>query len=121
MTSSDRPVVLFDGRCGFCAWSVQFAQQRVDADVEFLPYQSVDVAAYGLTDQQCAEAVYFVDTSGARPGELAVAAILQSGRGVWKPLGRLIASPAVRPLAAGVYRVVARHRGRLWGVRPPIS
>ena len=121
MTSGDRPVVLFDGRCGFCAWSVQFAQQRVLADAEFLPYQSVDVAAYGLTEEQCAQAVYFVDESGSHPGELAVAAILQSGRGVWRPLGRIIASPAVRPLAAGVYRVVARHRGKLWGVRPPIS
>lgn len=45
----DRPVVLFDGRCGFCTWSVEFAKKTVRADVEFVPYQSVDVTVYGLT------------------------------------------------------------------------
>lgn len=117
----DRPVVLFDGRCGFCTWSVEFAKKTVRADVEFVPYQSVDVTVYGLTPEQCAAAVQFVDGGSPRAGELAVASILRSGRGVWEPLGVLVGSAPIRPVAGAVYRFVARHRGRLWGVEPPIS
>ena len=115
-----RPVVLFDGRCGFCTWSVQFAQHTVHADADFIPYQSVDVSNYDLTVEQCADAVQFIDNAQPVSGALAVAAILRTGRGVWKPLGRSIGSSPVRPLAGVIYRFVARHRGRLWGVQPPL-
>lgn len=116
-----RPVVLFDGRCGFCAWSVNFARNSVHADVEFVPYQSVDLVDYGLTIEQCAAAVQYVEGGHSYAGERAIGAILQSGQGMWKPLGRVIGSAPVRPIAGVVYRFVARHRGRLWGVAPPIS
>ncbi len=119
--SGEQPVVLFDGRCGFCTWSVQFAQRVVGANALFVPYQSVDVTAYGLTEQECARAVQFVDVSGSRSAERAVAAIMRSGSGVWRPIGQLVDSAPVRPLAGVVYRFVARHRGRLWGVQPPLT
>ena len=121
MTSGEQALVLFDGRCGFCAWSVQFAQRVVGSDAHFIPYQSVDVTAYGLSVQECAQAVQFVDSAGRRSAERAVAAILRSGRGVWRPIGRILGSAPVQPLAGVVYRVVARHRGRLWGVQPPLT
>lgn len=114
-------MVLFDGRCGFCTWSVEFARTKVHADVDFMPYQSVDVTEYGLTDEQCAQAVQLVGPEGPVAGELAVAEVLKSGRGVWRPVGSLIASAPVRPVAGVVYRFVARHRGRLWGVEPPLG
>lgn len=121
MSQLTRPVVLFDGRCGFCAWSVQFAQKSVRADADFICYQSIDVSEYGLSLDQCADAVQFVDNAGSASGARAVAAILQTGRGVWKPLGRFIGSAPIRPWAEVSYRLVARHRGKLWGVQPPLS
>ena len=121
MSEPKRPVVLFDGRCGFCNWSVQFAQRTVRADADFIPYQSVDVSKYGVSPDQCADAVQFIDNAGSVSGALAVAAIFRTGRGVWKPLGRLIGSAPIRPLAEVSYRFIARHRGRLWGVKPPLS
>ena len=119
--SGEQPLVLFDGRCGFCAWSVGFAQRVVGSHAHFVPYQSVDVTDYGLTVQECAEAVQFVDASGSESAERAVAAILRSGTGVWRPIGQLVGSAPVRPLAGVAYSFVARHRGRLWGVRPPLT
>lgn len=121
MSQLNRPMVLFDGRCGFCTWSVQFAQGTVRADADFIPYQSVDVSRYGLSPDQCADAVQFIDNEGSASGALAVAAILQTGHGVWAPLGRLVGSAPIRPLAEISYRFIARHRGRLWGVHPPLS
>ncbi len=120
MTQANRPIVLFDGKCGFCTWSVNFARASVHADVDFVPYQSVDVSRFGLTVEQCAAAVQFVGPGGAVAGERAVARVLESGGAAWKPVGRLIGSPPIRPIAAAVYRFVARHRGRLWGVEPPL-
>lgn len=121
MTQRTRPLVLVDGRCGFCTWSVEFARTTVRAEVEFMPYQSVDVREYGLTEEQCAQAVQFVGMGEPVAGELAVAEVLKSGQGAWKSLGRLIAAAPVRPVAALVYRIVARNRGRLWGVEPPLN
>jgi len=116
-----RPVVLFDGRCGFCTWSVRFAQDTVRADADFVPYQAVDVSNYDLTVEQCSDAVQFIDNAGSVSGARAVAATLRTGRGVWKPLGSLIGSAAIRPVAEVVYAFVARHRGKLWGVQPPLN
>lgn len=121
MTRLDRSIVLFDGRCGFCAWSVEFARKKVHADIEFVAYQTVDVRDYGLTEEQCAQAVQFVSPRGPVAGEIAVAEVLKSGRGVWKLLGSVMASAPVRPAAGIGYRFIARHRGRLWGVTPPLS
>ena len=125
--SIGRPAVLFDGHCGFCTWSVEFARRTVHANVEFIPYQSVDVAEFGLSIEQCAQEVQFVGRDDARGeeralgGERAVAAVLMSGTPAWRALGTVIDSPIVRPLSAVVYRLIARHRGRLWGVRPALS
>lgn len=121
MNELDRPLVLFDGRCGFCTWSVRFARQTVHAEADFLPYQSVDVSNYNLTVEQCADAVQFIDYAGPVSGERAVAAILRTGHGVWPPFGRFIGSAVIRPLVGVMYRFVARHRGKLWGVQPPFS
>ena len=121
MTRQHRSVVLFDGRCGFCTWSVEFARKKVHADIDFIPYQSVDVTQYGLTEEQCAQAVQFVSPRGPVAGELAVAEVLKSGRGAWKFLGSVMASAPARPAAGISYRFIARHRGRLWGVEPPLS
>lgn len=117
----DQPVVLFDGYCGFCTWSVNFARDVVRAHVEFLPYQGVDVSKYGLTQQQCSDAVQLVTGDVRLSGAPAVAAVLRQGGGLWPGIGKAIDHRAVQPLAAGVYRVVSRHRGRLWGVRPALS
>ena len=119
--SSDRPVVLFDGYCGFCTWSVEFARRRVHADVEFIPYQSVDVSDFGLSADECAHEVQFVGRDGALGGERAVAAVLMSGTPVWRVVGSAIDSRIVRPMSGVVYRFLARHRGRLWGVQPALS
>lgn len=119
--SGEQPLVLFDGRCGFCAWSVQFAQRVVKSSARFVPYQSIDVTDFGLTVQECAQAVQFVDSAGSQSAEHAVAAIMRSGAGVWRPIGQLLVSAPVQPFAGVVYRFVARHRGRLWGVLPPIT
>ena len=51
-------------------------------------------------------------------GAQAVARLLMRSGGAWAYAGALLALPPVRPLAAAVYRAVARHRHRMPGGTP---
>ena len=119
--SGDRPVVIFDGECGFCTWCVEFARRRVHAPVDYCPYQVADFASLAATRDQAREAVLFVHGHTVSSGASAVAAILRAGRRPWPMFGAALDSTLVRPVAARAYRFVARHRGRLPGVRPALS
>lgn len=120
-TPPARPVVLFDGACGFCTWCVLAEQRYVRSGVEFVPYQRADLAALGVSAAQAAESVQFVAGGRVLAGARAVAAVLRNGRSPWPVIGELLDAPAVRPLAERGYRFVARHRGRLPGAPPAID
>ncbi|WP_330180943.1 DUF393 domain-containing protein [Nocardia sp. NBC_01503] len=50
--SARRPLVVFDGDCAFCTASVDFIRHRIGPDVDFTPWQRIDLPALGLTEQQ---------------------------------------------------------------------
>ena len=110
-----RPVLVFDGDCGFCTTSARVGQRWLGlADVE--PWQMIDLDELGLTEEQCSSAVQWVDAAGhVSAGERAVIAALRSAGGAWAWLGRVLAVPGVRHLAAVVYRLIAKFRYRLPG------
>ena len=59
----DRGVLIFDGDCGFCSTCVRIAQRILPADVKAVPWQRVpDLGAYGLTPDEAAASVQWVDT-----------------------------------------------------------
>lgn len=113
-----RPILVFDGDCGFCTMTAQWVAARLDsADVE--PWQSLDLDALGLTEQQVSTAAYWVEP-GRPPqrGHDAVAAALQAMGWPWRGLGEAITRPPLSWLAAPTYEVVAANRGRLPGSTP---
>ena len=111
---STRPVLVFDGDCGFCTRCVEWGRRRIGAMPSAVAYQAADLAALGLTEAQCAAALQYV----ARDGHVyaahdAVAALLRgAGRGWWL-LGAVLHLPGVHWLAGVGYRWVARNRFRL--------
>lgn len=54
---SEGPVVLFDGVCNFCSWSVNFAHGRDDGRIRFAPLQSAVGTA--ILREQGLDADYF--------------------------------------------------------------
>jgi predicted DCC family thiol-disulfide oxidoreductase YuxK len=116
MTTLWPPVVIYDGDCGFCSASVRWAQARIRRLPAAQPFQFTDLAALGLTRQECEQAVQFVDADGSiHSGDQAIArALFASGRG-WLLLGRLMSLPGVRAIGAVAYGLIARHRHRLPG------
>lgn len=107
---------MYDGDCGFCTSSARWLERRTDAEV--VAWQHLDLAEAGLTEAEVTTAAYWLEGSEKRRGARAIAQALQSCRGPWPVVGRLIDLPPVRPLARLGYEVVARNRHRLPGGTP---
>jgi len=116
-----RPVLIFDGDCGFCTTCARFLQRWVvGADsVSVAPWQRLNLAELGLTEGQCRTAVQWVGQGGqVSQGHAAIAAALRAGHLVWRPVGAMLSAPGLSWLAGCVYSGVAAHRDRLPGGTP---
>jgi predicted DCC family thiol-disulfide oxidoreductase YuxK len=113
-------MLIFDGDCGFCSTCIRVAQRLLPGHVPAVPWQRVpDLAAYGLTAEEAAASLQWIDSSGSlASGHEAVAQLLINAGGPWAVLGRILLLPLVRDAAAGVYRFVARHRHQFPGGTP---
>ncbi|MEY2959874.1 MAG: hypothetical protein RLZZ01_2442 [Actinomycetota bacterium] len=110
-----RPLLVFDGDCGFCTASARFAQRRLGLEhVE--PWQSLDLDALGLDEAACSTAVQWVAIDGrVVAAERAVSAAMVHAGWPWRILGSVLVLPGVRAVSGFCYRWVARHRHRLPG------
>jgi predicted DCC family thiol-disulfide oxidoreductase YuxK len=115
-----RPVLVYDGDCGFCTSSVRLLRWAFPGSYRVVAWQEADLEELGLSRQRCQEAVQWVDPMGERrEGAAAFSAVLQSaGRPAARALGRLLDLPIVSGLAAGLYALVAANRDRLPGGTP---
>lgn len=113
-----RPILVFDGDCGFCTMTARWAAARLD-DVDVEPWQALDLDALGLTEEQVSSAAYWVEPGRPpRSGHEAVAAAFQAMGWPWRGLGDAVAHPSMAWLAAPAYELVAANRGHLPGSTP---
>ena len=109
----DRPLVLYDGRCGFCRdWSRRLARWDGHHRLRQLPYQDRHGVAGvpDLSDAELEQALHVVLPDGTVAiGARGIVALLPWLRG-GRPLRWLARLPGVVPLAEGGYRWVARRR-----------
>jgi predicted DCC family thiol-disulfide oxidoreductase YuxK len=114
----DRPVLVFDGDCGFCTSCARFIE-RLGPDAEVVAWQLADLDDLGVTEAQAAEAVRWVEPDGlVRSGHEAIAAALVAAGSVWGLAGRLLLLPGLSWVAARAYRLVAANRYRMPGGTP---
>lgn len=113
-----RPILVFDGDCGFCTTSARFGQRLFRLEhVE--PWQFLELDELGLTEQACAAALQWVAVDGSiRSGERAVIAAMRHVGGFWRLVGRALALPGFVQVAGVAYRLTARYRHRLPGGTP---
>jgi predicted DCC family thiol-disulfide oxidoreductase YuxK len=129
------PVFLYDGDCGFCSASARFIVRLLDrADrrgprprrPRVVPWQRVDLASLGVSAQECAAAVQWIERSheGGRvvlAGPAAVARVLRAAGPGWRLIGRVLGTRPVTAAAWPAYRWISRHRHRLPGGTPACS
>ena len=107
-------VLVYDGDCGFCTRSAQWAMRRAHG-MQVVPWQQADLVSLGLTADQCGSAVQFVRDGTVRSGGAAVAEALRECGLPYRAAGRLLGARALRPLVERGYALVARNRHRLPG------
>ncbi len=126
---SEKPLLVYDGTCGFCKrWIARW--ERVIGDrAAYAPSQDVGSRFPEIPASSFAEAVYLIEADGRRSrGAEAVfrALALVPGRGGWLWAYRNI--PGFKALSETGYRIIAGHRtffsrvtDSLWGahVIPP--
>lgn len=112
------PVLIYDGDCGFCTRSARMVE-RLPSPVHLTPWQETDLVALGTTQARARKEVLLV-TADRRVfgGAPAIAELLRTSRGTWRAAGWIMAAPAARTLAAGMYRWIAANRYRLPGTTP---
>ena len=115
----DEPLLVYDGDCAFCTRAVELALNQMKVACRAVPWQQADLAALGLTPEEAAEAVWWVEPGGRKvSGHRAVAAALRHGRPAGRAVGRMLDAPWAEKAAAAGYDLVARNRHRLPGSTP---
>ena len=104
--------LIYDADCGFCTRSAVWLR---NAKVNVKPWQGIpDLNLLGLNEDKVSTAAYWFDEGKVidrAEGAIARALI---ARGVgWKPVGYFIL--LLRPVAAPVYRYIARNRHAMPG------
>src|SRR5690606_40728861 len=57
----ERPVLVYDGDCGFCTSSARFIERHVPVRAAFVPYQHADLDALGVTAERARHEVLWID------------------------------------------------------------
>lgn len=109
----DRPVLIFDGECGFCRRSVARARRITGERVEFLAQQDLACARRfpKLESGRLAESVHLVEPDGrvCRGAEAMFRTVSVNPRWAWLKR-RYERSAWFASLCEAVYAWVARHR-----------
>ena len=103
-------VVLTDGECRFCEATMKWVERKLK--VEAIAYQRADLGFYGLTYDECSQAVHVVHAGKTYVGPDAIAYLL-GRRGNWI-LGFIVRASGA--LGRYGYKWVAGHRNS-WVIR----
>ena len=103
-------VVLTDGECRFCEVTMAWVEKKLE--LEAIAYQRADLDFYGLSYEQCSQAVHVIHAGKVYVGADAIAYLL-GRRGNWV-LGFIVRASG--PLGRFGYKWVAGHRNS-WLIR----
>ncbi len=107
---------LYDGDCSFCSSCARFLEKHIPTRARVAAWQFTDIAALGLTVDDCDAAVQWIPDGGATlAGPEAISALLRDAGSFWRPLGWLLGRRPVLWLAWPAYRWISRNRHRLPG------
>jgi lipase maturation factor 1 len=104
-----KPVLLYDGDCGFCRQWILRWKRMTGESVLYLPYQSHH-AEYGIPAEDCRKSVQLLEGSAHFSGAEAVLRTLAFAPGkkwLWTLYRRF---PGFAPVSELAYRIVAAHR-----------
>jgi lipase maturation factor 1 len=127
--SAPRPLLIYDGDCGFCGYWARYWQALTGDRVQYRPYQQVATQYPEVPRADFQRAVQYIGPDGRRASAAEASFLTLSharGKGLWLALYRRL--PGFARLAEVAYAFTAAHRPAfyrisrfLWGrdYRPP--
>jgi len=100
-------IVIYDGECEFCINCISWVKRRLE--VVAIPFQSVDLAKYSLTYQQCQKQVVVIEGDKYYFAHKGVIFLLQSSSYRW--LAKFLT--LLGPIAKFGYFQIANKRNSL--------
>ena len=121
-----RPLLVYDGDCGFCGYSVRYWKKLTGDRVDYRPYQDVAARYPAIPIADFQRAVQFISPDGHRASAAEASFLTLSharGKGFWLVLYRKL--PGFAIISELVYAFIAAHRPAfhrvsvlLWGRNP---
>jgi predicted DCC family thiol-disulfide oxidoreductase YuxK len=114
-----RPLMIFDGDCGFCTASVNVIRRWIRPDCDIEPWQFTPIADFNLTPEECSTAVQYVDSDRrVHSGSRAVMRMLRDAPLPWPVVGAIGDAPGIAWVADRTYKWIALNREKLPGSTP---
>ena len=106
-----RPLLIYDGTCGFCKrWVLRF-HSLSDAGFEYRPYQEAAADFPEIPESEFTTAAQLMDSDGKQySGARAMLGALATGKGPHWPLTVYTSIPLLHMVTDSVYRCIARNR-----------
>ncbi len=108
--TNPRPLLIYDGDCGFCRYCIDYLESSTADAVIYAPLQRVSQNYPEISEQRFADAIQRIDPNGyvSEGAEAAFQTLADGGRGGWLALYRWF--PGFALVARWLYRLAARHR-----------
>jgi predicted DCC family thiol-disulfide oxidoreductase YuxK len=106
-----RPLLVYDGDCGFCVYWARYWEKLTDDRVDYRPYQEVAAQFPTIPETEFRNAVQYITPDGraARAAEASFLALSNAGgRAFWLALYKKL--PGFAPASELGYAFVAAHR-----------
>ena len=108
---SARPVLVYDGDCGFCGYWARYWQKLTGDRIDYRPYQEVAARYPAISQAEFQRAVQFIAPDGRRASAAEASFLTLShaqGKRFWLALYRRL--PGFAPVSEAAYAFIAAHR-----------
>jgi predicted DCC family thiol-disulfide oxidoreductase YuxK len=106
-----RPLLIFDGDCGFCRYWAEYWRKLTGDRVDYRPYQEVGDQFTDITPAEFQRAVQYIPQSGPRASGAEASFLTLShahGKALWLALYRWV--PGFAGISELAYSFIAAHR-----------
>jgi predicted DCC family thiol-disulfide oxidoreductase YuxK len=115
--AGSRPLLIYDGDCGFCGYWARYWQKLTGGRVAYEPYQEVGAQYPTITPGEFRRAVQYIAPDGHRASAAEASFLTLSharGKGFWLTLYRKL--PGFAAISELAYAFIAAHRPAFYRV-----
>ena len=112
-----RPLLIYDGDCGFCVYWARYWQKLTGERVDYRPYQEVGADYPDISEGEFQRAVQYIAPDGQRASAAEASFLTLShapGKAFWLTLYRHV--PGFAPISELAYAFIAAHRSAFYRI-----